>query len=158
MTTWVSVLTLTCFTSTPTVPNPPGSVVVVRKTTSSIEVRWEAAPLMSAASFFYKVTHTPSQGGGYNTSNTSHTLDSLLSGTSYNISIATVGPRGFESEKVHIYMVTTSKVFISVPKHCHLSPLLSGVRFTSLIYLSNNQDPKLKLNMQNNQNICSKGS
>ncbi|XP_062245322.1 receptor-type tyrosine-protein phosphatase eta isoform X3 [Platichthys flesus] len=90
-----------------TFPNPPGSVKVLRKTTSSIEVRWEEAPLMKAPSFFYKLTHTPSQGGGYNTSNTSHTLDSLHSGTSYNISIATVGPMDFESEKVHIYMVTT---------------------------------------------------
>nr|XP_019957680.1 PREDICTED: receptor-type tyrosine-protein phosphatase eta-like [Paralichthys olivaceus] len=66
----------------------------------------------TAASFFYKVTHTPSQGGGYNTSNTSHTLDSLLPGTSYNISIATVGPRGFESEKVHIYWVTTKPLHV----------------------------------------------
>ncbi|XP_053283864.1 receptor-type tyrosine-protein phosphatase beta isoform X3 [Pleuronectes platessa] len=93
-----------------TFPNPPGSVEILRRTTSSIEVRWGEAPLMTAPSFFYKLTHTPSHGGGYNTSNTSntsHTLDSLLSGTSYNISIATVGPMDFESEKVHIYMVTT---------------------------------------------------
>ncbi|XP_035013187.2 receptor-type tyrosine-protein phosphatase eta isoform X2 [Hippoglossus stenolepis] len=98
-----------------TFPNPPGSVEVLTTTTSSIEVRWGEAPLMTAPSFFYKLTHTPSQGGGYkpsNTSNTNHTFDSLLPGTSYNISIATVGPMDFESEKIHIYMVTTTELHV----------------------------------------------
>ncbi|XP_039989379.1 receptor-type tyrosine-protein phosphatase eta isoform X2 [Xiphias gladius] len=91
-----------------TFPNPPGLIEVLTKTTSSIEIRWREAPLMTGVSFDYKLTNTPSQGGGYIiTKNTSHTFDSLLSGTSYNISIATVGALCFESEKVHIDMVTT---------------------------------------------------
>lgn len=105
--------------SPPPVPNPPGLIEVLTKTTSSIEIRWREAPLMTGVSFDYKLTNTPSQGGGYIiTKNTSHTFDSLLSGTSYNISIATVGALCFESEKVHIDMVTTRKVFISASKQC----------------------------------------
>ncbi|XP_022610174.1 receptor-type tyrosine-protein phosphatase eta isoform X3 [Seriola dumerili] len=91
-----------------TFPNPPGSIEVLTKTTSSIEIRWEEAPLMTGASFVYKLTNTPSQGDGvFITNTTSHTFAPLLSGTSYNISIVTVGVMGFESERVHIYFVTT---------------------------------------------------
>ncbi|XP_056244330.1 tenascin-X isoform X4 [Seriola aureovittata] len=91
-----------------TFPNPPGSIEVLTKTTSSIEIRWEEAPLMTGASFVYKLTDTQSQGGRiFTTNTTSHTFASLLSGFSYNISIVTVGVMGFESERVHIYFVTT---------------------------------------------------
>nr|XP_043874906.1 receptor-type tyrosine-protein phosphatase eta-like isoform X6 [Solea senegalensis] len=96
------------FITNATFPNPPGSIEVLTKTTGTIEIRWEDAPLMTGASFSYKLTHTPSQGSGsVTTTNTTHTLNSLMSGTSYNISIVTVGVMDFESEEVHIYMVTT---------------------------------------------------
>ncbi len=71
---------------------------------------------MNGASFRYLLTNTPHQRGEYiSATRTSHTFNSLLSGTSYNISVATVGAIDFESEKVQINMVTTSKGFISVP-------------------------------------------
>ncbi|XP_070687308.1 receptor-type tyrosine-protein phosphatase eta-like [Pempheris klunzingeri] len=91
-----------------TFPNPPGPIEVLTKTTSSIDIRWQEAPLMTGASFQYYLTNTSPQGGEFVPStNTSHTFPLLLSGTSYDISVATVGVMGFESEKVQIYMVTT---------------------------------------------------
>lgn len=72
---------------------------------------------MAGASFHYELTITPSQGGGHiNTTNISHIFASLVSGTSYNISVETVGVMNFTSERVQSYLVTTSKDFISVPK------------------------------------------
>ncbi|XP_031138584.1 receptor-type tyrosine-protein phosphatase eta isoform X2 [Sander lucioperca] len=90
-----------------TFPNPPGPIEILLKTTSSIHVRWKEAPLMNGASFYYQLTNLSAQGGTYITTNTSHTFGSLLSGTSYNFSVATVGAMNFESEMVQIYMVTT---------------------------------------------------
>uniref|UniRef100_A0A8D3DXM0 protein-tyrosine-phosphatase n=1 Tax=Scophthalmus maximus TaxID=52904 RepID=A0A8D3DXM0_SCOMX len=101
------------FVTNATLPNPPGSIEVLTKTPSSIEIRWMEAPLMARSSFFYKLTLTSSQPGGFiNTTNTSHTFRSLLPGTSYNISIVTVGVMDFESEKVHIYMVSTKQLSV----------------------------------------------
>ncbi|XP_040893830.1 receptor-type tyrosine-protein phosphatase eta isoform X2 [Toxotes jaculatrix] len=97
-----------------TFPNPPGVIEVLTRTTSSIKIRWDEAPLMTGASFHYRLTNTPSQGLGYNsTTDTSHTFDSLLSGTSYNISVSTIGVMDFESEKVYKWLVTTRP--LSVP-------------------------------------------
>ncbi|XP_026167719.1 receptor-type tyrosine-protein phosphatase eta isoform X3 [Mastacembelus armatus] len=96
------------FSTTETYPNPPGPINILTKTTSSIHIEWMPAPLMTSASFVYQLNNTPSQGGGcFNTTHTSYTFDSLLSGTSYNISVATVGAMGFMSEKVYSFMVTT---------------------------------------------------
>ncbi|XP_049928086.1 receptor-type tyrosine-protein phosphatase eta isoform X2 [Epinephelus moara] len=96
------------FVTNATFPNPPGPIDILQKTTSSIDIRWGEAPLMSGASFHYQLTNLPLQGGEYiRTNNTSHTFTPLLSGTSYTISVATVGVMGFESEKVQIHMVTT---------------------------------------------------
>ncbi|XP_041794912.1 receptor-type tyrosine-protein phosphatase eta isoform X3 [Chelmon rostratus] len=91
-----------------TFPNPPRPIEILAKTTSSIDIRWEEAPLMAGASFQYWLTYTPAQGGEYiPATNTSYTIASLLSGTSYNISVTTVGAMDFESEAVQIHMVTT---------------------------------------------------
>ncbi|KAG7244497.1 hypothetical protein INR49_030149 [Caranx melampygus] len=99
-----------------TFPNPPGSIENLTKTTSSITIRWNEAPLMTGASFFYKLISTQSQGSGdittNNTTTTNYTFATLLPGTSYNISITTVGPRGFESEVVHRYLVTTKPLSV----------------------------------------------
>uniref|UniRef100_A0A3Q1AWF7 protein-tyrosine-phosphatase n=1 Tax=Amphiprion ocellaris TaxID=80972 RepID=A0A3Q1AWF7_AMPOC len=94
-----------------TYPNPPGPIEIMEKTTSSIEFSWGEAPRMSGASFHYQVTNKPSQGGGNITINTTtatnHTFASLPSGTSFNISVVTVGVLGFESGRVYSDMVTT---------------------------------------------------
>lgn len=96
---------------------------------------------MTGASFQYQLATSPQAGEYVSTTNTSHTFASLASGTSYSISVATVGAMGFESEKVQLHMVTTSKVFFSVPKQStFLFHLYCLVTFTSLKSLSNNQD------------------
>lgn len=82
-------------------------------------MRWKEAPLMTAASFQYRLTITSREAEVYIPgTNTSHTFDYLLSGTSYNISVATVGAMGFESEEVQIHSVNTSKgLYFCTPKH-----------------------------------------
>ncbi|XP_063757417.1 receptor-type tyrosine-protein phosphatase eta isoform X5 [Eleginops maclovinus] len=97
------------FITNATYPNPPGLISILNKTTSSIDISWEEAPLMTNASFQYKLINvSPQARESYNTSKTHHTFDSLPSGTSYNISVATVGKMGFESESVRINLVTTT--------------------------------------------------
>lgn len=73
---------------------------------------------MTGANFYYLLTYTSSQqSNNTNTTNTRMNISSLSSGTSYNISVKTVGELGFQSETVYVYMVTTSKAFISVKKY-----------------------------------------
>ncbi|XP_034071781.1 receptor-type tyrosine-protein phosphatase eta isoform X8 [Gymnodraco acuticeps] len=95
------------FVTNATYPNTPGGIYLLDKNTSSIFIRWEEAPLMTNASFQYKLIIVPHAREMYNTSNIHHTFDSLLSGTSYNISVATVGVMGFESAEFQLNMVTT---------------------------------------------------
>lgn len=73
---------------------------------------------MTGANFYYRLTYTSSQqSNNINTTNTRMNISSLSSGTSYNISVKTLGELGFQSETVYVYMVTTSKAFISVKKY-----------------------------------------
>lgn len=73
---------------------------------------------MTGANFSYLLTYTSSQqSNNIITTNTRMNISSLSSGTSYNISVKTVGELGFQSETVYVYMVTTSKAFISVKKY-----------------------------------------
>ncbi|XP_028442176.1 receptor-type tyrosine-protein phosphatase eta [Perca flavescens] len=103
------------FISNATFPNPPGPIELLSKTTNSIEVRWKEAPLMNGASFYYQLTKLSAQGGeNITTNNTSYTFGSLLSGTPYNFSVATVGEMGFQSESVQIYMVTTRPFCVKI--------------------------------------------
>ncbi|KAM4734630.1 receptor-type tyrosine-protein phosphatase eta [Anableps anableps] len=92
-----------------TYPNPPGPIDILKKTTSSIELSWEEAPLMEySSSYNYRLTYNTSQQDvNVASSKTNYTLALLLSGTSYNISVKTVGPMNFESESVYKYRVTT---------------------------------------------------
>lgn len=95
-------------------PTPPGPIEILRTTTNSVEMRWGEAPMMSLESnYSYKLTYNSSQPDIIvSSAKTNYTLSQLLSGTSYNISVKTVGPLGFESESVYRNMVTTSKNFI----------------------------------------------
>ncbi|XP_067357782.1 receptor-type tyrosine-protein phosphatase eta [Channa argus] len=91
-----------------TFPNPPGPIKILTKTTSSIDIEWEAAPLMTNTSFAYQLPNISSWGAEYiNTTNTTYAFFPLLSGTSYNISVATKGVMGFVSKIVWSYMITT---------------------------------------------------
>ncbi|XP_028307374.1 receptor-type tyrosine-protein phosphatase eta isoform X2 [Gouania willdenowi] len=91
-----------------TYPNTPGPIEILAQTTTSIETRWTEAPLMSDAR--YRLTLKPALGGNitiYTTTNTSHTSDFLPSGTSFNVSVSTLGALDLESEPVIRNMITT---------------------------------------------------
>jgi hypothetical protein len=66
---------------------------------------------MASTTFSYLVTYLSTQLNNKTVTltNTSHTLPSLSSGTPYNISVATVGVLGLQSEKVWSSLVTTSE-------------------------------------------------
>lgn len=101
----------------PAVPNPPGPIDILTKTTSSIGIRWTEAPLMAGTSFEYRLTiASPESKIRIPGNNTSHTFAPLLSGTSYNMSVATVGAFDFKSEDSEILMVTTSKRLYFCPR------------------------------------------
>ncbi|XP_062276922.1 receptor-type tyrosine-protein phosphatase eta [Scomber scombrus] len=90
-----------------TFPNPPGPIEIVMKTTDSITIKWMAAPLMTNGSFYYKLTNISSLGSGYiNTTHNSYTFAFLDSGTSYNISVVTVGVMDFKSDRVQSWATT----------------------------------------------------
>ncbi|XP_071005104.1 receptor-type tyrosine-protein phosphatase eta-like [Oncorhynchus clarkii lewisi] len=95
--------------TTATYPNQPGPILILEKTTSSISVEWGEAPLMANTTFSYLVTYLSTQLNNKTVTltNTRHTLPSLSSGTPYNISVATVGVLGLQSEKVWRSLVTT---------------------------------------------------
>lgn len=92
-------------------PNPPGPIVILEKTTSSITVEWVEAPQMANTTFSYLVKYLSTQQDNktVTTTNTSQTLPSLYSGTPYNMSVVTVGVLGFHSEEVWSSLVTTSE-------------------------------------------------
>lgn len=89
------------------VPNPPGDIEILNKTTSSIEIRWGKAPLMSGASFYYRLEIT--SGRVENTTRSDFKFEGLVSGTSYNISVTSVAAMDWKSETVWKNLVTTSK-------------------------------------------------
>eukprot|EP00063_Salmo_salar_P005253 XP_013980088.1 PREDICTED: receptor-type tyrosine-protein phosphatase eta-like isoform X1 [Salmo salar] len=95
--------------TTATQPNPPGPIVILEKTTSSITVEWVEAPQMANTTFSYLVKYLSTQQDNktVTTTNTSQTLPSLYSGTPYNMSVVTVGVLGFHSEEVWSSLVTT---------------------------------------------------
>nr|XP_024658914.1 titin isoform X11 [Maylandia zebra] len=109
-----------------TLPNPPGTIEILNKTTSSIETQWTEAPLMTGANFYYRLTYTSSQqSNNTNTTNTRMNISSLSSGTSYNISVKTVGELEFQSEMVYVYMVTTRPLAVqeltATPGETHIT-------------------------------------
>ncbi|XP_062418961.1 receptor-type tyrosine-protein phosphatase eta [Pungitius pungitius] len=93
------------FITNATFPNPPGTIKVLKKTTGSFDIGWTEAPLMTGATFYYQLTN-PSGHGEDKTTDTNHSFTGLLSGTSYNISVATVGAMDFKSATVQITVTT----------------------------------------------------
>ncbi|KPP70475.1 receptor-type tyrosine-protein phosphatase eta-like, partial [Scleropages formosus] len=89
-------------------PNKPGHITVQNKTTNTISLEWMDAPGMDNGSFTYMVTYQSAMSmETRNVSRNTADLSSLDSGTSYNISVATVGPMGLVSETVAVFLVTT---------------------------------------------------
>ncbi len=90
-------------------PNRPGEIKILLKSNHSLFFQWDEAESMTAGSFNYSLTYWPSYKTSlYLTSNNTFLLDGLRSGTPYNVSVATVGPMGFQSDSIRVY-VTTSK-------------------------------------------------
>ncbi|XP_028812745.1 receptor-type tyrosine-protein phosphatase eta [Denticeps clupeoides] len=97
-------------TSYTTFPSQPGPVIIQNTTPATISVTWGAAPNMAAGAFNYTITY---QTGGLQsneaiTANTSLVLTGLQSGTTYNISVATIGPMNLKSDPVYAYNITTN--------------------------------------------------
>ncbi|XP_051991637.1 receptor-type tyrosine-protein phosphatase eta-like [Xyrauchen texanus] len=91
-----------------TYPNKPGEISELSKSTHSVLLEWEKAQDMTVGSFNYSLNCSlGSNKNQFLTPNNSYLLDSLRSGKSYNISVATVGPMGFQSGSVSKYPVTT---------------------------------------------------
>ncbi|XP_051564734.1 receptor-type tyrosine-protein phosphatase eta-like isoform X1 [Myxocyprinus asiaticus] len=91
-----------------TYPNKPGEILESFKSTHSVSLKWAEAQDMTAGSFNYRLTYwLGNNTNQFLTPNNSYLLDSLRSGTSYNVSVATVGPMGFQSGSVFRYPVTT---------------------------------------------------
>lgn len=85
-----------------TFPNPPGPIEILEKKTDSFTIRWGEAPLMDFASnYSYKLVYNVSQVVWVYPAKTNYNLSELHSGTSYNITVKTVGPLDFESQSVH---------------------------------------------------------
>ncbi|XP_036068490.1 receptor-type tyrosine-protein phosphatase eta isoform X4 [Oryzias melastigma] len=90
-----------------TFPNPPGPIKILNQTTSSIQVEWGEAPLMSSG-FVYKPRIYTKENGTLHTSlNASFTFTSLPSGTLFSISVKTQGPMNLESDSVFWIGVST---------------------------------------------------
>ncbi|XP_065812681.1 receptor-type tyrosine-protein phosphatase eta [Labrus bergylta] len=115
------------FVTNATFPNPPGLIKVLKKTTSSLHIKWEEAPLMTGASFSYQLSNISTQGGEHiSTTNTNLTFPSLQSGTPYSISVATVGVMGFQSEVVQIHNVTTRPFKVNSLKACEDEKIITA--------------------------------
>ncbi|XP_062845375.1 receptor-type tyrosine-protein phosphatase eta [Trichomycterus rosablanca] len=94
--------------STATYPNKPGSVQVLAKTTNSLLLEWATAQGMKARNFNYSLTYQPNPNfTTFITQNNTFLLTNLQSGTSYNISLNTVGLGGFQSEAFMTCFITT---------------------------------------------------
>ncbi|XP_026123520.1 receptor-type tyrosine-protein phosphatase eta-like isoform X2 [Carassius auratus] len=90
-----------------TYPNRPGEMKILLKSSHSLLFRWDEAESMTAGSFKYSLTYSPSYNTSqYLTPNNTFLLDGLRSGTSYNVSVAAVGPMGFQSDSVRVYVTT----------------------------------------------------
>ncbi|XP_016299433.1 receptor-type tyrosine-protein phosphatase eta-like isoform X2 [Sinocyclocheilus anshuiensis] len=88
-------------------PNRPGEIKILLKSSHSLLFQWDEAESMTAGSFNYSLTYWPSYNTSqYLTPNNTFLLDGLRSGTPYNVSVATVGPMGFQSDSIRVHVTT----------------------------------------------------
>lgn len=76
------------------VPNPPGTIMVQSKTVESINFSWPYPINMDHDQYNFSVS---SLQGSFLIESNWFLLDKLVSGSLYNISVVTVGVRGYES-------------------------------------------------------------
>ncbi|KAF4110980.1 hypothetical protein G5714_008011 [Onychostoma macrolepis] len=90
-----------------TYPNRPGEIKILLKSNRSLSFQWDEAESMTAGSFNYSLTYWPSYNTSqYLTPKNTFLLDGLQSGTPYNVSVATVGPMGFQSDSIRVHVTT----------------------------------------------------
>uniref|UniRef100_A0A8C1G9M2 protein-tyrosine-phosphatase n=1 Tax=Cyprinus carpio TaxID=7962 RepID=A0A8C1G9M2_CYPCA len=90
-----------------TYPNRPGEIKVLLKSSHSLLFQWDEAESMTAGSLNYNLTYWPSYNTSqYLTPNNTFLLDGLRSGTTYNVSVVTVGPMGFQSDPIRVHVTT----------------------------------------------------
>ncbi|XP_064169872.1 receptor-type tyrosine-protein phosphatase beta-like [Anguilla rostrata] len=94
--------------SNATYPNAPGPIMVTDKTTDSVAIEWTPAPGMDRGSFSYHVTYGSSAHDleSRDTDLNELTVVGLVSGTPYNISVATVGLFQYTSQPVLRFVTT----------------------------------------------------
>lgn len=86
------------------VPTPPGSIIINQKTNASLHMAWATPALMDGApAISYHITYQHEAGGprSKNSIANNTVLDSLFSGTFYNITVETVGPQNLRSTIIH---------------------------------------------------------
>ncbi|XP_042583947.1 receptor-type tyrosine-protein phosphatase eta-like isoform X1 [Cyprinus carpio] len=90
-----------------TYPNRPGEIKILLKSSHSLLFQWDEAESMTAGSLNYNLTYWPSYNTSqYLTPNNTFLLDGLRSGTTYNVSVVTVGPMGFQSDPIRVHVTT----------------------------------------------------
>uniref|UniRef100_A0A8C2A0V7 protein-tyrosine-phosphatase n=1 Tax=Cyprinus carpio TaxID=7962 RepID=A0A8C2A0V7_CYPCA len=88
-------------------PNRPGEIKILLKSSHSLLFQWDEAESMTAGSLNYNLTYWPSYNTSqYLTPNNTFLLDGLRSGTTYNVSVVTVGPMGFQSDPIRVHVTT----------------------------------------------------
>ncbi|KAG5839089.1 hypothetical protein ANANG_G00201230 [Anguilla anguilla] len=94
--------------SSATYPNAPGPITVTNKTTDSVAIEWTPAPGMDRGSFSYHVTYGSSAHDlkSHDTDLNELTVVGLVSGTPYNISVATVGLFQYASQPALRFVTT----------------------------------------------------
>ncbi|XP_077567249.1 receptor-type tyrosine-protein phosphatase eta-like [Stigmatopora nigra] len=94
-----------------TYPNPPGELEILAQTTDSLEVTWTEPPLMDGADFHYRLTAAGSRSA--DTDAVRHVFHGLRPGTTYNVTVATVGVLDFHSQVIRFIWVTTRPLHVS---------------------------------------------
>ncbi|KAG9352432.1 hypothetical protein JZ751_020846 [Albula glossodonta] len=108
-----------------TFPNPPRNIKVLDQTTTSISISWELPLNMVHGQYNFTVFQNSKL--PITTDNTQQDITNLTSGKQYNISVATVGPKGYLSTPV---TVTTTTRPLSVSQLQGLDITTSGLTLT----------------------------
>nr|XP_015193872.1 PREDICTED: receptor-type tyrosine-protein phosphatase eta isoform X3 [Lepisosteus oculatus] len=88
-------------------PNTPGKIRIESKSNDSITLSWGTPPDMDSVPFSFYVKLQPDQNSSKYENQNNTILSGLKSGTSYNISVVTVGQLDFWSDPVIYNLVTT---------------------------------------------------
>lgn len=86
------------------VPTPPRLFTISHPSNSSLRLQWATPAMMDGApNIHYHITYQPMAGSVLVTNSTSNNaeLSMLSSGTSYNVTVQTVGPQNQMSSAVH---------------------------------------------------------